>query len=44
MYRLESEGYKTHFVEYSGLSHRDVCERGIDIKTLDWLFSNSREH
>ena len=44
MYRLESEGNKTHFVEYSGLSHRDVCERGIDIKTLDWLFSNSREH
>ena len=44
MYRLEREGYKTHFVEYSGLSHRDVCERGIDIKTLDWLFSNSREH
>ena len=42
MYRLDSEGYKTSFVEYSGLSHRDICERGIDTKTLDWLFSHSR--
>ena len=42
MYRLDSEGYKTLFVEYSGLSHRDICERGIDTKTLDWLFSHSR--
>lgn len=42
MYRLDSEGYKTRFVEHSGLSHRDICERGIDTKTLDWLFSHSR--
>lgn len=42
MYRLDSEGYKTLFVEYSGLSHRDICQRGIDTKTLDWLFSHSR--
>lgn len=42
MYHLDSEGYKTLFVEYSGLSHRDICERGIDTKTLDWLFSHSQ--
>lgn len=42
MYRLDCEGYKTLFVEYSGLSHRDICQRGIDTKTLDWLFSHSR--
>ncbi|MBQ1200679.1 MAG: hypothetical protein IIX59_01745 [Alistipes sp.] len=42
MYRLDSEGYKTLFAEYSGLSHRDICQRGIDTKTLDWLFSHSR--
>lgn len=44
MYRLDREGYKTRFVEYSGLSHRDICQRGIDTKNLDWLFSHNRNH
>lgn len=43
MLSLQELGCKTLFVEHSGLSHRDICERGIEPKILDWLLSHKRQ-
>ena len=36
-------GCQVLFVDHSGLSHRDICERGIEPKILDWLLSHKRQ-
>lgn len=43
MLSLQQLGCKVLFVEHSGLSHRDICERGIEPKILDWLLSHKRQ-